>query len=346
MAFTSDELTNIANAALNYHMDKGKVHAQHIQDKPLLNALKAKQKTFPGGKGAIEVRPIFSTDSNIEGFEHDDQLTFVNPTPVKVASYDWKMIHCGIKVTLDELLRDGISVTDTNGEGTKNHSERELTAIANLLDTKLADMSEGYASGTNAMLWKDGTQDAKEVPGIQYLISADPSTGVVGGIDRATQALWRNVTLAGSAKVTSNTGTSALILAMQKKVRTLKRYGNPKHLILCGSAFMDALEAEAFAKGYLSQSGFGGKTEVGIGQISLNGLGTFVYDPTLDTLSKSKFAYFIDTNAIGLQVIEGEDMKRHNPARPHDRMVIYKSVTWAGALVARQLNTSMVVEIA
>ena len=37
--------------------------------------------------------------------------SFVNPTPIKVASYDWKMIHCGIKVTLDELLRDGISVT-------------------------------------------------------------------------------------------------------------------------------------------------------------------------------------------------------------------------------------------
>lgn len=346
MAFTAGELTNIANAALDFHLDRGKVHAQHIQDKPLLNALKAKQKTFPGGKGAIEVRPIFETQSSTEGFEHDDQLSFVNPTPIKVASYDWKMVHCGIKVTMDELLRDGISVTDTNGEGTKNHSDREMTAIANLLEVKLADMSEGYAAGMNAMLWKDGTQDAKEVPGVQYLLSADPTTGVVGGIDRATQPLWRNVTLAGTNKVTSNTGTSALLRAMQQKVRTLKRYGNPKHLILCGSAFMDALEGEVFAKGQLSQTGFSGKTDAGIGQIAINGLGTFVYDPTLDTLSKSKFAYFIDTNAINLMVIEGEDMKRHNPARPHDRMVIYKSVTWAGGLVARQLNTSMVVEIA
>lgn len=346
MAFSGAELTNIANAALNFHLDKGKVHAQHIQDKPLFNALKAKQKTFPGGKGAIELRPIFETQSTTEGFEHDDTLSFVNPAPIKVASYDWKMIHCGINVTMDELLRDGISVVDTNGESTRNHSDREMTAIANLLEVKLADMSEGYAAGMNSMLWKDGTQDPKEVPGVQYLVSADPTVGVVGGIDRATQPLWRNVTLAGANKVTSNTGTSALILAMQKKVRTLKRYGTPKHLILCGSAFMDALEAEAYAKGTLTQTGFGGKTDVGIGQISLNGLGTFMYDPTLDTLSRSKFAYFIDTNAIGLQVIDGEDMKRHNPARPHDKMVIYKSVTWAGALVARQLNTSMVVEIA
>lgn len=346
MAFSANELSNIANAALDFYLDRGKLHAQHIQDKPLLNALKAKQKTFPGGKGAIELRPIFQTYSTTEGFEHDDQLSFVNPIPIKVASYDWKMVHCGITLSMDELLRDGISVVDTNGESTKNHSDRELTAIANLLESKLADMAEGFASGMNTMLWKDGTQDAKEVPGIQYLLSADPTTGVVGGIDRATQALWRNVTLAGANKVTSNTSTSALILAMQKKVRTLKRYGNPKHLILCGSAFLDALEAEAYAKGYLSQTGFGGKTEVGIGQITLNGLGTFMYDPTLDSLSLSKFAFFIDTNAIGLQVIEGEDMKRHNPARPHDKMVIYKSVTWAGALVAKQLNTSMAVEIA
>jgi len=83
-----------------------------------------------------------------------------------------------------------------------------------------------------------------------------------------------------------------------------------------------------------------------MGKISLSGLGTFEYDPSLDDAGESKFCYIIDTNSVKLKVIEGEDMKKHYPARPHDKLVLYRSVTWAGGLVARQMNTSGVYEIA
>ena len=344
MPLTQAVIDNVANAAIDFHMDRGKVHNQHIQDKPLLRELRSKQKTFPGGKGEITVRPVFETQSGIEGFDSDDTLSFVNPTPIKTARYPWRMIHNGITMTTDELLRDGISVVDTNGRNTSNHSQRELTMLANILQTKLEDMSEGFAAGTNEMLWRDGTQDAKEVAGIQSMITEDPSTGVVGGIDRATQPLWRNISLAGGNAVVSNPDTSALIKKLREQVRQLTRFGRPNHIILCGSKFMDELEAEVDAKGIYTQNGFNQQTNIGIGELSLNGLGCFKYDPTLDTLGKERYCYFIDCNGIMLMPIEGEDMKKHYPARPHDKMVIFRSMTWAGALVAKQLNTSMVVE--
>lgn len=353
MPLTQAVLDNIANAAMDFHMDKGKVHYQQIQQKPLLKTLQQYQKAFPGGKGDVTVAPVFETQSTLEGFQADDTLTFTNPTPIKQAAYPWKMTHTGINVTTQELLADGISVVDTNGRTTVEHTQRELTVIANILETKLADMSEGYAAGTNKMLWQDGTQDAKHVAGIQYLIAASPSTGVIGGIDRATQPLWRNIAMTaanglagGEGAVTSDTATSALINALRKKKRQLMRYGMPRHTILAGSDFLDALDSEVDAKGYYTQSGFSKNVDIGIGDISMRGLGTFEYDPTLDDLGQSKFCYFIDSKGIQLRPIAGEDMKRHFPARPHDKMVIYRSVTWAGALVAKQLNTSMVVEIA
>jgi len=353
MPFTQAQIDNIANAALDYHMDRGKTFAQHIQDKPLLRAMRATQKTFPGGKGDITLRPIFETQSTIEGFDSDDTLTFTNPTPIKTVAYPWKMIHCGINMTTDELLRDGISVVDTNGKDTVSHSQRETTALANILQVKLEDMTEGWSDGMNTMFWNDGTQDAKEVPGIQYFIAENPRVGVVGGIDRATQPLWRNIamtaahgTAGGEGAVTSNVTTSALIKALRKKVRQLTRYGKPKYKIFCGSDFLDALEQEVDAKGVYSQAGFAKDVDIGIGMISIRGLGTFEYDPTLDVLGKAKFCYFIDVNNIKASVIEGEDMKKHFPARPHDKMVVYRSMTWAGAMVGRQLNTSMVIEIA
>lgn len=347
-ALSQAVLDNVANAAFDFYIKK-KLYNQHIQDKPLLRELRAKQKTFPGGKGDIVVSPVFETQSTLEGFEGDDTLTFTNPTPIKQARYPWKMQHLGIKMTTEELLKDGISIVDTNGASTSQHSGRDVTVIQNILQSKMDDMSEGWSKGMNDMLWKDGTQSAKDVPGIQYLIAENPAVGVVGGIDRATQTLWRNVALTsanGSSEVTPNTANSTLIRTLQKQVRQLKRYGSPQYLILAGSAFMDAIEDEAYAKGTLTQTGFSNKTEAGIGQVSIRGLGTFMYDPTLDTLGKSKFAYFIDTRAITLMPIEGEDMKRHNPARPHDKMVVYKSMTWAGGLAMKQANTSMVAEIA
>lgn len=351
-ALSQTVLDNVANAAFDYY-EKKKLYNQHIQDKPLLREMRAKQKTFPGGKGDIVVSPVFETQSALEGFEGDDTLTFTNPTVIKQARYPWKMQHLGINMTTEELLKDGISIVDTNGERTRGISGRDAQVIQNILESKLADMSEGFADGMNTMLWLDGTQDTKDVPGLQYLIAEDPTTGVVGGIDRSTQSLWRNVALTaahgaagGDGAVTPDTATSALIRALQKQVRQLKRYGNPDFTILAGSAFMDALEDEAYAKGTLTQTGFSGGMDVGIGELSIRGLGKIMYDPSLDTLGKSKFAYFIDCNSIYLQPIQGEDMKRHNPARPHDKMVVYKSMTWAGGLSMRQANTNMVVEIA
>lgn len=347
-ALSQAVLDNVANAAFDYY-DKKKLYNQHIQKKPLLNALRQRQKTFPGGKGELVCNPVFTTQSSLEGFEGDDTLTFTNPTPIKEARYEWKMQHLGIKVTTEELLKDGISVSDTNGRSVSEHSGRDVTVIQNIFQSKLDDAAEGFASGMNDMLWRDGTQSTKDIPGIRYLIAENPATGVVGGIDRATQPLWRNVALTtanGTSQITPNTGTSALIRKLQNQVRTLRKYGDPNFLILAGSAFMEAIEDEAYAKGTLTQTGFGDSTEVGIGSISVRGLGTFQYDPTLDDLSKSKFCYFIDTKSIMLRPIEGEDMKKHYPARPHDKMVIYRSWTWAGGLTMKQSNTCMVAEIA
>lgn len=354
-ALSAAVLDNVANAAFDFYMKK-KLYNQHIQDKPLLRELQAKQKTFPGGKGEIVVSPVFETQSTLEGFEGDDTLSFTNPTTIKQARYPWKMQHLGIKMTTEELLKDGISIVDTNGENTSNHSQRDVTVIQNILESKMADMSEGFAAGMNDMLWKDGTASAKDVPGIQYLIAKNPTAGVVGAIDRAVQPLWRNrafttahQTATGSAAdgpITPSTSAQTLIRTLQKQVRQLRRYGNPNFLILAGSAFMDAIEDEAYAKGTLTDSGFGKSTEVGVGEISIRGLGKFMYDPTLDDLSEQKYCYFIDMNSIQLMPIEGEDMKRHNPARPHDKFVVYKSVTWAGGLCMKQGNTNMVAAIA
>jgi hypothetical protein len=348
MAFTAAELTNISNAALDYYI-KGEAFSNTIQKKPLLNALIGKQKTFPGGKGNISIPVKGDYTTAIAGYTHNDTVSYSNPANIKRAVFPWKEVHAGIAVTLSELKIDGISVADsTTGAKTVEHSDRELTAITNLLQDKLEDMGEGWARSFNSMLWKDGTQDSKQVPGIQALITDAPSTGTVGGIDRSVSTWWQNRSLVGSNKITSSPSNQTLTKTLRSEYRLLTRYGGKPDMILCGSGFLNALEDEVKEKGIYTQQGFvkNGKTDIGLPSISMMGVGEFVYDPTLDDLNLSKRAYFIDSDKIQLYVMEGEDRKTHNPARPYNQYVLYRAMTWTGGLTAKQFNSSAVYEVA
>jgi len=334
MAFSAGELANIANAALDFYI-KGPSFSQTIQDKPLLAALKAKQKSFPGGKGNISLPVKGDYTTALAGYTHNDTVSYANPANMKRVTFPWKELHAGITVTLTELKIDGISVVDsTTGAKTAEHSERELTALSGLLEDKLEDMSEGWARSFQQMLWKDGTQDAKQVPGLLALITDDPTTGTVGGIDRSTTLWWRNRSLVGANKITSSVSAQTLTKTLRAEIRQLTRYGAKPDMVFAGSGFIAALEAEITEKGMYTQAGFlkSGSTDIGLGDISIRGIGNVVYDPTLDDLSMPKRCYFVDSKGIQLRPMDGEDNKTHSPARPATQYALYRAMTWTGAL--------------
>lgn len=347
MPFTATELENIANAVIDLHMEQGRVFSQTIQDKPLLKAMKAAQKTFPSAKENITVRVKGEYTTDIMGYSEDDTVTYGNPANIKTASYPWKEIHSGIKVTLTELKKDGISVVDsTTGKNTTEHSGREKTALANLLEDKIEDMAEGTSRGMNSMFWKDGTQDAKQVPGIRSFILDDPTSAtVVGGLDQSANSWWRN--RASLAIDTSTASNLNLVTKLQQEFRQLRRYGPPKHIFLCGSDFLDAFEKELRSKGNFTLDGWAksGRIDASVADLAFKGV-NLEYDPTLDDDGLAKYGYVLDTRVIKPMVMEGEDMKKHSPARPEDKYVIYRALTWTGGLICRQRNTSGVYSIA
>lgn len=348
MAFTTAELDNIANAALDYYIDKGNVYAQSLQDKPLLQAMDSGAKTFPGGKGELSVAVKGTYTTTVSGYTHNDTVTYANPANIKRANYAWKEHHAGISLTLTELKKDGISVTDsTTSSGTSNHSGRDQTVLANLFQDKLDDMMEGYSRGMNDFLFGDGTADAAAIAGIQSLILDNPTTGTVGGLSVATNTWWRN--RANVAISTTATGQE-LIELLHTEMRQLKRFGGKPTIAVCGSAFLDRLADELRRNGNYSNTGFARNQNIAVGEINYNGL-AFQYDPTLDDLTiatkdPSKRCYIIDPSKLCMYYMDGEKMKRHSPARPADQYVMFRAVTTTAALSATQLNCHGVYEIA
>jgi len=347
MAFSQAEIDNIANAALDYYIEKGKVFSSTIQDKPLLAALDGKAKTFPGGKGSVSLGVKGQYDSALGGYTHNDTVNYVNPAKLKRANFTWKEHHIGIGVTLTELKRDGISVVDSlSSDSLKNNRGREEQALANLLEDKLEDMAESYARGMNTFLWGDGTSDANALAGIRAFVKDAPG-GVgqtCGGIDQnaTANAWWRN--RFNLAVTTTSTGNE-LTMFINTEMRQLQRFGGKPDIALCGSDFMDRLNKELSARGFYTQTGYARGADIKVGDITFAGL-TFKYDPTMDDIGTTlggstnfaKRAYILDSSKLCLYYMENERMKKHSPARPYNQYVMYRAITTTGVLAARQLN--------
>lgn len=364
MAFTADEISNINNSVLTNYIDKGTLFKQNVQNKPMLDAFNRTAGSFSGGGGVDKLVSVGVKSGqgggSLQGYEGADQVAYYNPASAKRAFYSWKEHHIGTVITHTELKIDGITVVENDAsQSTREKSDREKTALANLLDEKMDDLGEDYAVSLDALIHGDGVSDSKSLAGIRAFILDNPNAGTTGGIGRVANTWWRNraATAAfggagGQGEITSDaTGGGALISFLDTEIRQLGRYkrGQVRWLWFAGSDFIDAYKSELRANGFYDMS-MSANSNVPDGSMKdpKHGGRTIVYDPTLDDLGLPKRCYVIAMGKAGLQLMymDGERMKRHNPARPYDRYTMYNGITTTAVMVARQLNTSAVYDIA
>ncbi len=360
MGFTPSELADINNGSLANYIDKGKVWKQNVANKPMLEAFNAAAGKFSGGK--LEVSFAVKSGQGggaLEGYTGDDQVSYYNPTGRKRAYFSWKEHHIGMVLTHTELKIDGIDVVEEGSDqATREMDGREKHALVNLLDEKNDDLGEDYAFSLDRLLHGDGSTDPKAIAGIGSILLSVPTVGTTGGINRVANPFWQNraATAAfgsagGQGAITSaSTGGGTLITFMDKEQRMRSKYknGSTKVRYFCGSDFIDAYKAELRANGYYSQTGWTGRKPDGSMEDPNHGGLPLEWDPTMDDLGLSKRCYAIDMGRTGLRLLymDGQRMKKHNPARPYDRYVMYNGITMTGVLIAKQLNTSGVYDIA
>lgn len=360
MPFTADELANINNAALKNYIDKGKVFKQNIQNKPMLAAFNASAGRFSGGKEYVSLAVKSGQGGGaLQGYSGGDQVAYYNPGRTRRVNYPWKEHHIGIAVTHTELKIDGIDVVeDDASQSTRAMSGREEHALANLLDEKNDDLGEDYAKSLDLLMHQDGSASAKSLAGIGAFIFENPSAGTTGGLGRSN-AWWRNraATAAyggagGQGAITVNPANGgALIAFLDKEIRQLARYsrGDVRWRWFAGSDFIDGYKSELRANGSYSENM---SSDHGVPDGSMkdprHAGRVIAYDPTLDDMGLSKRCYVIAMGKNGIQLLymDGQRMKRHSPARPFDRYVMYNGITTTAVMIARQLNTSAVYDIA
>lgn len=134
-------------------------------------------RTFSGGRTMVE--PIFYQDNSTYTRYSGYDILNVQPSDViTAAEYEIKQVAVSVSMSgLEELQNTG-----------KN-------AIIDWLAARIENAEGSMENGLAADLYSSGTADGgKQIGGLQLIVADSTATGIVGGIDRALWAFWKNYT--------------------------------------------------------------------------------------------------------------------------------------------------------
>jgi len=354
MAFSPGELTQLGYIALDHYL-RNKPIDEIARERPLLAKLMKGKKTFPGGKQYISEQVRYKYDSNFQWYFGDDTVSYNRKDTVMQTQFPWAGAHDGFSLNEDLLLANGITITDNAGPST--NSGAEMLQLTNLFEENIETLRLGFEESLDYDLHLDGTQDPDALAGLDLMITLDPTTGTVGGIDRASNEWWRNNAVAGSSDIVED---------MEKMWRDCTLNGGRPDFIIAGSAFVDAFRAAAKDEisryTILKTSGQNAQMDPSIeAQATSTGLHfqqvPIVWDPTFDVLdadsagssASTPYAnrcYFINTKHLTLRPAAGHDMVARKPDRNFNDYVWYWGLTYKGALTMNRANCHGVISIA
>ena len=327
---------------------RNKLYAQADQATPALKIFREKKMTFPGGEGLkLTATASFDYTTDWEIFSGEDQLSFSEMNNKKLFTYEGIENHMGLKIPYTALKATGFKITDANTKGSMDFAKSaksDALRITNFLEGKYTEMDfSSRQSFSKKRIWSDGSNGFIGIPGI---ITTTPTTGITGALSRDNNPKWRNRALVGANQIVPSGANQTLSATVQEEIRLLRVNGGNPDVIFAGNKAIKGFELEVRANGTLTQTGFmNGNTDIGIKGISIMGLPPIIHDPALDDLGLTDYFYIIDTAAVALTMLEGDDMTVHLPSRPYDRMAGYKSLTWTGMLCGKQLNCNGVYQV-
>ncbi len=280
----------------------------------LLHRLSAKDKirTVDGGSKILE--ELEYGDGDLVWYSGFDTISYSGPQLFSAAEYALKLCAVPVAVSGEEMLKNA---------GTER--------MIDLFEKRIQNAEKTMSNKISEALYSDGTgSSGKEIGGLKLLVADSPSTGTVGGINRATTGneFWRNK----ASVISSSAGalSSSNILKKMNDVYLACSRGTDKpDLIVTDDYLYDMFEsalqpAQRFCDPKLADAGFQCLKYKGA---------DVIFDGGQGGSCPSKHMYFLNTNYLYLRphkdrhfkVIGGERLSINSDA-------IYKIIGWAGNL--------------
>lgn len=345
MPISSEDLTRLGKSSLDLYLKNGVVD-QIVQERPFLKMVFKGKKQFGGAKKDIVEQLRKDYGSNFNWAYGESKVQFNKRDTIEQASFPWRRAVDATYLTYDELFSNGIDVKEGK-QGGYRLEMNEKVQLTNLLKETNEVLREGFFKSLDFNLHRDGSSSGDAVVGLDALISLNPTVGIVGGIDRASNAYWRNH--ADKTLTTAN-----MLNQMEKGWRECVRHGGAPDYILCGSDFIDAYRAAVPITRNIDAKNVG-QVEGSVGDGNRTGLyfkqRELLWDPTFDDLDTadspavpwSKRCYFINSKHLtwrdnGYEII--------TPQRPHDTLCMYLMINMRCALSLNKGNAHAVFSLA
>lgn len=301
----------VASTIMNYH----KTWADNVTNTNALLALLRKgnrKRTVPGGRKIA--CPL--------AFAEEDFTWYVGGGIDNTAPSALPRL---VQETLGEASYDPYtavaSITLTGPDLAKNRGRER---ILSLLEGKLENAERTMSNNISLAVYGDGSV-TNSFPGLGLFVVDDPSTGTVGGIDRATYAYWRNQV--------QNAGVTPDYAALRAAMNTLWLAcirGNEKPDLIAADGYTYSTleggmqENQRYADAYLGALGF---------ETLKYKTASVVYDEPDSGQVAASGMQFLNSKYMKFEVYSGRDFEPLDlPDSTPDMDAITRHIAFMGAL--------------
>lgn len=234
MALTNPSATMNEIVTTTLRSRTGKLADNVSKNNALLARLSAKGKRKPVNGGRTIVQEIeYAENGTYKRYSGYEALN-ISPSDVFTsAEYNYAQAAVAISIS-------GLEMIQNSGEA----------AIIDLLASRIGNAERTLRNNIALDIYSDGTADGgRQIGGLQLLVSATPTTGTVGGIDRSTSVgtFFRNKAFSGVTNGGAATTSANIQSYMNRLYVQLVRQADKPDLIVADNnywrLYLESLQA-------------------------------------------------------------------------------------------------------
>jgi len=287
-----------------------------INNHPLLVKLKEKGNIIKESGGAsFQEKISYASNTTVQWQGEYDTFNTTPQDVLTTAEFAQKIISGTVTMTDKEM---------------KQNAGKER--IVNLLEGKIKVLESSLRNTLGTAIYADGTgSGGDEIGGLQAVIADDPTTGTVGGINRATFTFWRNQLYDFSVEDVTPSATTIQSAMNTLYSRTQVQQGELPDLIAAGETYFGFYEDSLQTIQRLNDPSMG---KLGFNSLGYKGATVF-YDPECSDTRM----YFINSDHIFLKFLGSSLFETGESTRPVNQ---YAWVTPMTSLMNMTVDNSRV----
>ena len=323
MAFANSAITDIIATTIQNR--SGELADNVLTNNAFLNRIRERGNVKEVSGGNVILEEIMYTDAtqtNANSYSGFESLNVSPNSPISAAQFPLTQYYASVVISGLEMLQN------TGKE-----------QFIDLLDGRIEVAEAQLINRIAGDAYLDGTGNSgKNITGLAALVSDTPTTGVVGGIDRALWAFWRNQVFGGVANGGAAVSAANIQAYMTQVALSTVRGRDKSDICIADSNYFNFYVNSLQAIQRVTDDG-ASTTGIGFAKLKFYGGGTscdVVFDGGVGNLATANHMWFLNTRYIKFRPHRDRNFAPIGGERQAiNQDAIVKLFGWAGNLTHR-----------